>query len=153
MPGQPLFQSVLVVCVGNICRSPVGERVLSQALPNLKIGSAGLQAMVGYPADSVTAEAARQHGIDLDGHVAQMLTPALGAKHDLILVMERAHRREIGERFPELAGRTMLFGQWIDGGADVPDPYRRPAEVHEQTVALIRRAAEAWISRLGGKSG
>lgn len=153
MAGQPMFQSVLVVCVGNICRSPVGERLLASALPSLRIGSAGLHAMEGYPADTVTAEASRQHGIDLDGHVARMLTPALGARHDLILVMERAHRREISERFPELVGRTMLFGQWIDGGADIPDPYRKPAQVHEQTVALIRRAGAAWVTRLGGQAG
>ena len=153
MTGQAMFQSVLVVCIGNICRSPVGERVLSAALPNLKVGSAGLHAMTGYPADAATADAAQRQGVDLDGHLARMLTPTLGAEHDLILVMERAHRREIGERFPQLVGRTMLFGQWIDGGAEIPDPYRRPAIVHEQTVSLIRRAGEAWVSRLGGQAG
>lgn len=148
-----MFQSVLVVCVGNICRSPVGERILASALPGRKIGSAGLHAMTGHPADEVTAEVARRQGIDLDGHVARMLTASLGAEHELILVMERAHRREIGERYPQLVGRTMLFGQWIDGGTDVPDPYRRPAAIHEQAVALIRRAGEAWVTRLGGQAG
>lgn len=143
-----MFGSVLVVCVGNICRSPVGERLLGDALPDLRVGSAGLHALVGHAADDVAADVARRHGIAVDGHIARQLTPALGADHDLILVMERAHRHEIGERFPQLSGRTMLFGQWIDGGADILDPYRRPVAVHEQTVALIRKAGEAWISKL-----
>lgn len=143
-----MFRSVLVVCVGNICRSPVGERLLAAALPDLRVGSAGLHAMVGYPADPVTAAAALRLGIDVSGHAGRLLTPALGADHDLILVMETVHRQEIAARFPQLSGRTMLFGQWIEGGTDIPDPYRRPQAVHEQTVSLIRRAGEAWVPRL-----
>ncbi|MFA9231998.1 MAG: protein tyrosine phosphatase, partial [Microgenomates group bacterium] len=46
-----MFNSILVVCVGNICRSPVGERVLQAALPNLIVSSAGVAALVGNPAD------------------------------------------------------------------------------------------------------
>lgn len=143
-----VFKSILVVCVGNICRSPVGERLLRQALPGLTVHSAGLDAMVGYPADPVAAKVAAAHGIDVSGHVAQRLTAELGSGYDLILVMEKAHRHEIGTRMPQLSGRTMLFGQWVDGGVDVPDPYRRPQEIHEATVSLIRQAGEAWVSRL-----
>lgn len=143
-----MFGSVLVVCVGNICRSPVGERLLSASLPGITVGSAGLGALVGQPADPLATEAAAAQGIDLGGHVARQLTAALGARHDLILVMERDHRRDIAQTLPQLAGRTMLFGQWIDGGTDIPDPYRRPRAAHDATVALIRRAADGWIDRL-----
>ncbi|MEY4983205.1 MAG: hypothetical protein RIR62_1471 [Pseudomonadota bacterium] len=153
MAGHAAFRSVLVVCIGNICRSPVGERVLAAGLPGLRIGSAGLHAMTGQPADTVTAEAAGRQGVDLGGHVARMLTPALGSEHDLLLVMERSHRHEIAERFPQLLGRTMLFGQWIGSGTDISDPYRRPSVIHEQTVSLIRQAGAEWVSRLGGKAG
>lgn len=144
-----MFRSILVVCLGNICRSPVGERRLSAGLPDLRVGSAGLHALVGEPADPVTAEVAARHGIDVAGHVARQMTAELGAAHDLILVMEKAHRNEIVARMPQLSGRTMLFGQWIDGGLDVPDPFRRPVEMHETAVSLIRRAGDAWIARLG----
>lgn len=144
-----MFGSVLVVCVGNICRSPIGERVLSMALPKLRVGSAGLDALVGHAADATAAEVAARHGVDVSGHVARNLTADLGAAHDLILVMERAHRREIAERFPQLSGRTMLFGHWIDDGAEIPDPYGRAAAVHEKTVSLVLRAGHAWLARLG----
>ena len=79
---------------------------------------------------------------------AQGWTPELGMAHDLLLVMEKSHRNEIAERMPQLVGRTMLFGQWIDGGIDLSDPYRRPRVIHDQTVALIRRAGAEWIARL-----
>lgn len=143
-----MFKSVLVVCVGNICRSPVGERLLSSALPGLKIASAGLDAMVGEAADSDAFAAAAEQGVDLSGHVGRLLTPELGAGYDLILVMEKSHRNDIARRMPQLVGRTMLFGQWIDGGVDIPDPYRHSRGTHDRTVALIRRAGEAWVPRL-----
>jgi protein-tyrosine phosphatase len=143
-----MFNSVLVVCVGNICRSPVGQRLLAQALPAMKVQSAGLHALVGYPADAMAHTVAASSGIDLSGHRARQLTGELGAEFDLILVMERAHRNEIGMRMPELTGRTMLFGQWLDGAVDIPDPYLQPRAVHEATISLIRRGAETWSHRL-----
>ncbi|HFE7854362.1 TPA: protein tyrosine phosphatase, partial [Klebsiella pneumoniae] len=46
-----MFDSILVICTGNICRSPIAERILRKIFPNKKIDSAGVGAMVGYPAD------------------------------------------------------------------------------------------------------
>lgn len=146
-----MLDRVLVVCVGNICRSPVGERVLSAGLPSLRIVSAGLHAVVGHGADATAAEAAAAQGIGLDGHVAQMLTAELGMAKDLILVMEKSHRNEVAQRLPQLLGRTMLFAHWIDGGIDIADPYRQPRAVHDRTVSLIRRAGAEWIDRLKPK--
>lgn len=147
-----MFKSVLVVCIGNICRSPVGERVIAEAVPGLKVGSAGLHAMGGQGADRAASEAAAAQGVALDGHIARQLTAELGAGHDLILVMEKAHRDEIARRMPQLVGRTMLFGQWLqEGDTDIADPYQQAAQVHHETVAQIRRAGAAWAARLKPK--
>lgn len=143
-----MFRSILVVCQGNICRSPVGERYLAASMPEMRVGSAGLQALVGEAADPVTTEAASRQHIDVSRHVARQFTAELGAAHDLILVMERAHRNEIAARMPQLSGRTMLFGQWIDRAVDVPDPFQQPVGMHEKAVSLIRRAGDAWVARL-----
>lgn len=142
-----MIKSVLVVCVGNICRSPMGERVLQQALPEFTVTSAGIGAVVGAGADPVGAEAAHEIGIDLDGHVARQLTDQIGGAHDLILVMEQGHRAEIGRRFPQLSGRTMLFDHW-SGGKDIADPYRKPIEAHRATRDLITTATAAWVHKL-----
>ena len=143
-----MFHSVLVVCVGNICRSPLGERVLAERLPGLRIASAGLAAVVGQGADASAALVAAEIGVDLGGHVARQLTAEIGSAHDLILVMEPGHRDEVFRRFPSLSGRVMLFDQWT-GGQGVPDPYGKPLDVHRKTRALIVAAAEPWIARLG----
>lgn len=143
-----MCKSILIVCVGNICRSPVAERFLAEAMPTIVVGSAGLNPQVGHPVDADTFSAASEHGINLSGHTARRLSSQLGAAHDLLLVMERSHRNEIAVRMPQLTGRTMLFGQWIDGGIDIPDPYLKARSIHAQTVTLIKRASIAWAARL-----
>ncbi|TKD14420.1 low molecular weight phosphotyrosine protein phosphatase [Rhodobacter capsulatus] len=143
-----MFRSVLVVCVGNICRSPLGEAVLARALPGLRLSSAGLAAVVGHGADADAARAAAEVGLDLSGHVARQLTAEIGAAQDLILVMEPGHRAEIFRRFPALSGRVMLFDHWT-GGQGIADPFRRDLAVHRATRDRILAAAEPWIARLG----
>jgi len=142
-----MIQSILVVCVGNICRSPVGERLLRRALPDFEITSAGLGAVVGAPADGRAAEAAAEIGLDVSGHIARQLTEEIGCKHDLILVMEAGHRAEISRRFPQLSGRVMLFDHWI-GETGIADPYREPIEAHRLARDRIAEAAESWSKRL-----
>lgn len=142
-----MVESVLVVCVGNICRSPVGERLLQGLVPKLKVGSAGLGALVGKPADALAAEVAAAQGLSLEGHLARQFTPALAAAHGLVLVMEPGHRAEVIRLSPHLSGRVMLFGQWT-GAKGIADPYRHPRAMHEAVFLEIRSAAEAWASRL-----
>lgn len=146
-----MFRSVLVVCVGNICRSPVGERTLSAQLRErgaaVDVSSAGIAALIGQSADETAADVAAQHGLDLQGHVARQFSRELGAAHDLILTMEPGHRREIIKVSPELSGKVMQFDHW-QGGRGIADPYRRPRQVHEDVFALIHMAASAWAERL-----
>lgn len=142
-----MIKSVLVVCVGNICRSPLGERILQQALPEIAISSAGIGAVVGAKADATGSEVAREIDVDLGGHVARQLTGEIGGAHDLVLVMEPGHRAEIERRFPELSGRTMLFDHWT-GGSGIADPYRKPVEAHRKARDLIATAAESWAEKL-----
>ncbi len=140
-------KNILVVCVGNICRSPVGERILQAALPDKTITSAGIAALVGHAADETAAAVAAAHNVSLDGHVSRQLTSELGADQDLILVMEAGHKHEIARRFPQLSGRTMLFDQWT-GMKGIADPYRLTKGFHEQVFGQIKAAADAWAPRL-----
>lgn len=142
-----VVDSILVVCVGNICRSPMGERMLKARLPELTVSSAGLGALVGREADADASEAARELGVDLGGHSARQLDARIGAAHSLILAMEPNHRAEIARRWPQLLGRTMLFDQWTDGNG-IADPYRKPLEFHRQVRDQIFVAATAWAYRL-----
>lgn len=146
-----MVPSVLVVCVGNICRSPVGERLLSYRLnergAKIDVSSAGIGALVGHEADEDAAVVAARNGVSLTGHIARQFSHNLGAKHSLILVMEAGHKREIIKSSPDLSGRIMLFDQWT-GAKGIADPYRRSMQFHQEVFAQIDTAATAWVDKL-----
>lgn len=104
-----MFKSILVVCTGNICRSPIGSG-LRQHLPDRHIASAGIYGLEGCPADDSAQDVAWRHGISLDGHVARRLTRNLMQGSDLILVMEPEHLRFIAAMAPESRGKSLLLG-------------------------------------------
>ena len=83
-----MFHSILVVCTGNICRSPIGERLLRQQLPGRQVTSAGIFGLEGRPADASAQAVALRHGLSLEGHVARRVKCILLQQYYLILVME-----------------------------------------------------------------
>lgn len=145
-----MVNSILVVCTGNICRSPVGERLLRQQLPGKRVSSAGIAGLEGCPADAVAQEVARHHGISLDDHVARKLTRSLMQKSDLILVMEPEHLRFIAAVSPEYRGKSLLYGQWLEK-KDIPDPYRKSRDAFEYVFRQLGKASHEWARRLGQK--
>lgn len=144
-----MFNSILVVCTGNICRSPIAERLLRRAFPERKIDSAGTGAMVDHPADPSAISIADKHGLSLTGHIGQQFTSGLGRQYDLILVMEQSHLAQIGKLAPEVRGKTMLLGHW-NGNKNIPDPYRKSNEAFESVYQLIDQACQRWVEKLSG---
>lgn len=145
-----MFDSILVVCTGNICRSPIGERLLRQQLPGKRITSAGIFGLEGSPADLSAQDVAWHHGISLEGHRARKLTRQLMRESDLILVMELAHLRFISAMAPELRGKSLLFGQWLEQ-QEIPDPYRKSREAFDYVFGLLGKASQEWAHRLSQK--
>ncbi|HFZ8994536.1 TPA: protein tyrosine phosphatase [Citrobacter freundii] len=142
-----MFNTILVICTGNICRSPTGERLLRQLLPSCKVDSAGVLGLEGHSADPMAAEVASQHGISLEGHVARKLTPEIARKYGLILVMEPEHIEQVTAIAPEARGKTMLYGHW-SGKKDIPDPYRKNQDAYEHVYSLLEQASQEWAKRL-----
>lgn len=142
-----MFNSILVVCTGNICRSPIGERFLRRALPDKQIDSAGTGALVDHAADDSAIKIAAMYGLSLEGHRGRQFTASLSRKYDLILVMEKSHIEQIGRIAPEARGKTMLFGQWLEQ-RDIPDPYRKSEEAFASVYQLIEQAGLRWVEKL-----
>ncbi|SSY80962.1 low molecular weight protein-tyrosine-phosphatase [Alysiella crassa] len=144
-----MFNKVLVVCVGNICRSPTGEYLLKQRLPKHEIASAGVGALVDKPADPQAQAVAQQHGVDLSPHIARQLTPEIAAQYDLILVMEQGHIDAVSKISPSARSKTMLFGQWLpQGRRDIADPYRQSDEMFQIVYTQLKQAADLWAEKL-----
>lgn len=144
-----MFDSILVICTGNICRSPIGERMLRRALPEKKIDSAGVGALVNHEADKSAIKVAEKHGLSLDNHKGTQFTGSMGRQYDLLLVMDHTHLEQVCKIAPEVRGKTMLFGHWLDG-KEIPDPYRKSDEAFESVYQLIEQASQRWAVRLGG---
>lgn len=142
-----MFNKILVVCVGNICRSPTGERLLKHYQPALTVESAGLGALVGKGADATATSVAQDNQLSLAGHSARQITGQMCREYDLILVMEKRHIAALCEIAPEMRGKVMLFGHW-DGEREIPDPYRKSREAFEAVYTLLDRSARQWAQAL-----
>lgn len=147
-----MFNKILVVCVGNICRSPTAERLLRQYQPGLSVDSAGLGALVGRAAESTATSVAAEHNLSLDGHCARQISGRMCRDYDLILAMEKKHIATLCEIAPEMRGKVMLFGHW-DGEREIPDPYRKSREAFEAVYTLLDQSARQWAQALKAQQG
>lgn len=143
-----MFERILIVCVGNICRSPTAEYVLRHRLGDrVAVGSAGLGAMTGHPIDPTALALLHEHGIDGDAHRARQLDARLLRESDLVLAMERSHVDAIRRIAPEASGKVFMMDRWL-GGEGVPDPYRQRRPAFEHVYQLIDESVNSWLPYL-----
>jgi len=138
-----VMQHILTLCIGNICRSPLAEALLAREFPQRNVWSAGLEALVGEPADPLSMLLAGENGLDIGAHRAQQVTSVMCQQADLILVMEGHQRAELERRYPLVRGKVYLLG-----AGDIADPYRQPRGAFEAAYADIARGAAAWATRI-----
>lgn len=141
------FENILVVCVGNICRSPMAEALLKQRFPEKNIDSAGVGALVGHGADPAAIEIMQQQNIDITGHVAKQIDEALALKYELILTMSDGQNKWIEERFPFCRGKTFKLGHW--GDKDIADPYKHEMSAFITAYQDIVSSIDEWQDKLG----
>ena len=149
-----MIKHILVVCVGNICRSPMAEALLKRELrartPSTQevftVHSAGLGALVGQPASAYAVELVAEIGEDITGHRARQIHSDMVREADLVLVMEAVHKRMIDEANPTARGKVYRLGEWQDKGID--DPYGQPKSAYEQALAGIEAGVAQWVERI-----
>jgi protein-tyrosine phosphatase len=157
--GQPGSDSrsvpgrVLLVCVGNVCRSPMAECVLRDRLadPAIVVESAGLSALAGQPIDPCAGSVLEAHGLSATSHVARQVREAMIDAADLVLVMEKAQILAVHALAPDAVGKTFLLGKWL-GAVDIPDPFRRKQEHFEHVYRMIELAIGSWCERFSSRA-
>ncbi|WP_343124671.1 low molecular weight protein-tyrosine-phosphatase [Rhodanobacter sp. C05] len=144
-----VFKRILIVCIGNICRSPTAEYLLRQHLVprDIQLGSAGLGALVGSRMDAAALHLLAEHGIDGTAHRARQLTPAMLREADLVLGMEKGHVDAMTRLAPETSGKIFLLDKWLLG-RDIPDPYRQQREAFDHVYGMIRQGVDSWLRYL-----
>lgn len=150
--------SLVFVCTGNTCRSPMAEAMCRHQLAarlgcspgeledrGVLISSAGLSAMMGGRPTPEAVAVMSAMGIDLASHESQPLGAQLIRHADVIWTMTQAHRNTILSEYPEAAGRVHLLS--VDG-ADVADPIGGPMEQYRRCAEQIKAELEARLGEL-----
>ncbi|MCF4997134.1 low molecular weight phosphotyrosine protein phosphatase [Pseudomonas syringae] len=145
-----MFKKILVVCVGNICRSPTAELLLREALAasTITVTSAGLAARVGEAMEPSARKVLEQHGRSAQGFTARQITSDIVNDSDLILVMEKEHVKQVLKIASHARGKVFLLGKW-QSEREIQDPYRQGNAAFIHAHALIEDAVSSWAQRLG----
>jgi protein-tyrosine phosphatase len=160
-PGSGRYR-ICIVCLGNICRSPMAEVVLTDEIARaglagqVTVDSAGTGDWhVGQDMDPrARAELARR-GYDGSRHEARQIQASWLDDYDLLLAMDRANLdrlRVMARGRPDTAGRIALmlsFDALAPAGAEVPDPYYGGPENYAEVFELVRGAARGLAEQLG----
>ena len=137
---------LLVVCTGNVCRSPLAAALFSARLgPDWQVESAGTAALVGRPMTPPTVDLARAGGVDHVAHEARQLTQPLAESADLILTAGRAHRRQVVELAPKVVRRTFTLREFA---RLAPGAARASAQASPSLGDLLAATAEQrrhWV--------
>jgi protein-tyrosine phosphatase len=156
MKGEPI--RILMVCTGNICRSPTAEGVLrARALAaglghRIAVASAGVAGYhVGDPPDRRSQAHARRRGYDLASLRARQVTEHDFHLHDWLLAMDRGHLRELRDMAPGACrAQTALFLDFVPArrGCDVPDPYYGDGAGFEHVLDLVEAGCDGLLQAL-----
>jgi protein-tyrosine phosphatase len=146
---------ILIICTGNICRSPMAEGLLEHILPDtlkgsVAVQSAGTHAYDGLEAEPFAVRALLDRGIDIRSHRSRMIDDMMLADADLILAMEEMHREYVRQLLPPGADHVHLLGEFEpqQDGLEVPDPYGGTLETYQRCAQTINAYLEGVIDHL-----
>lgn len=147
-------KTILLVCTGNLCRSPMAAGLLRHQLEaagltdKYDVQSAGTWAVVGEPASAYARRVMSKRGIDISAHRARDISAEMVAQADLILVMTEAHREAIEAEFPEARSKTYLLSEMIGRRYDIADPYGNSLAHYAYCAEDLASVIEAGFERI-----
>ena len=152
---QPV-RSILFVCTGNLCRSPLAEVYFREKARKeghlITVDSAGVEPIPGNPAHTLAKEIANQQGISLESHAAKPLYQKLIEQSDLVLVMEVAQKDRVMKLYPQHRHKVFLLGQFCSSGSlDIDDPHQCTKEDFQACFDRIRESCDRVMQQLGGQ--
>jgi glycine hydroxymethyltransferase len=146
-------KSVLFVCTGNICRSPIAEGLFRRLIGNgkeVEVLSAGVHAVRGQPPSLYAVQVCAEEGLDISDLRSQPLTAELVDRATHIFAMTGAHLDTIQTLFPQGAEKAFLLREFEEPGTtvwrDVPDPIGLGREVYEDCARIIKNALPSVLA-------
>ncbi len=160
-PRDPGRYRVALVCLGNICRSPMAHVVLESRLDDAGLGdlvevtSSGTGGWhVGNPMDPRAAATLAQAGYDATRHRARQYDASWAERNDLVLAMDHDNLDNL-EDLGGVSPRVMLFRAFdpVDPGGDVPDPYYGGDAGFEEVLSMVERTSDHLVAALSALKG
>ncbi|MEO0092357.1 MAG: low molecular weight protein arginine phosphatase [candidate division WOR-3 bacterium] len=145
---QPDNWTILFVCTGNSCRSPMAKGIFDKLIEksakirkseiNILTLSAGTNATKGNLPSEYAQQAVKKYGVDIRHHISHPLTEERIALADLILVMENKHKERVLELAPLAKNRTFLITEYVgEDNQEIPDPFGQPLEKFQEVADLL----------------
>lgn len=148
------MSTILFVCTGNLCRSPMAEGLLRHRLAQEgldtrhQVASAGTWAVDDHPASENAVAVMAERGIDISDHIARTITAQDVAESDLILVMSREHERLIKNTWPQYAWKIYRLSEMVGKRKDVRDPYTGPIKEYRACADIIANYIDRGLDRI-----
>ncbi len=141
---------IMMVCAGNVCRSPFAEFYMRKKLEeegkHAEVFSRGLLMMQGKKVPETGLKIGKEFGVDMSSHISNALLAPDMDRAALVLVMEPAQRKHLMQKRPEHVGKVMLLSQPC-GGKPIDDPMGRSEETFRRVYGEIAACVDAWVSR------
>jgi len=143
---------IMMVCAGNMCRSPFAEYYMRLRLEQADVASEcfsrGLLMMPGRKVPEVAQKVGLEFGVDMSSHISQSLLAPDADRAAMILVMEPKQRQHLSKVRPTSIGKVFLLSQPL-GGDIIPDPMGKNEDMFRAVYHDITQMVDAWLQRFG----
>ena len=148
------MSSILFVCSGNVCRSPMAAGLMRKKLTNEhlesqhRVFSAGIWALDGNPASENARAVMAERNVDILDHIAHTVTANDVAEADLILVMSQEHATVLRHTWPQYDWKVHRLAEMSGRRKDINDPYGRPIDAYRECADILSETIDRGFARI-----